>query len=143
MTGAYRIPDNDCACVAPGTAPPKTRPIGRFNVRSFITSLADGAKVAAGKPLTLRGIAFDGGSGIREVKLSMKDGETWLPATLGQDLGRYSFRPWEATVTPPSGRLTLKVQAVANDGGTQPAEARWNSAGYMRNVIETITVEAA
>jgi DMSO/TMAO reductase YedYZ molybdopterin-dependent catalytic subunit len=143
MTGAYRIPDNDCACVAPGTAPAKTRPIGRFNVRSFITSLAEGAKVAAGQPLTLRGIAFDGGSGIREVKISVDGGQSWLPATLGQDLGRYSFRPWEATVTPPAGRLTLKVQAVANDGGTQPAEARWNPGGYMRNVIETTTVEAA
>src|SRR4051794_20706160 len=35
MTSAYRIPDNDCACVSPGTAAPKTRPIGRYNVRSF------------------------------------------------------------------------------------------------------------
>ncbi|HEX7441209.1 MAG TPA: molybdopterin-dependent oxidoreductase, partial [Caldimonas sp.] len=38
MKPAYRVPDNDCACIEPGTAPPATRPIGRFTVRSFITS---------------------------------------------------------------------------------------------------------
>ena len=41
MKPAYRVPDNDCACVEPGTAPTATRPIGRFNVRSFITSVSD------------------------------------------------------------------------------------------------------
>src|SRR6267143_1726454 len=45
MDTAYRIPDNECACVEPGTTPAKTRPIGRYNVRSFIASLGDGDKV--------------------------------------------------------------------------------------------------
>ena len=44
MSRAYRIPDNPCACVEPGTAPTATIPINRFNVRSFVTSLADGGK---------------------------------------------------------------------------------------------------
>ena len=48
MKTAYRIPDNDCHCVEPGTAPKATIPINRFNVRSFITNIADGAKVKAG-----------------------------------------------------------------------------------------------
>jgi DMSO/TMAO reductase YedYZ molybdopterin-dependent catalytic subunit len=143
MTGAYRIPDNDCACVAPGTAPAKTRPIGRFNVRSFITSLADGARVAAGAPVPLSGIAFDGGSGIARVAVSADDGGSWMEAKLGQDLGRYSFRPWSIPVTLPSGRHALKVRATSVAGETQPMEALWNPAGYMRNVVETIGVEAA
>src|SRR6266567_5310342 len=45
MKTAYRIPDNDCHCVEPGTAPKATIPINRFKVRSFITSVADGAKL--------------------------------------------------------------------------------------------------
>src|ERR1700684_321049 len=49
MNTAYRIPDNSCACVEPGATPAKTKPIGRYNVRSFITILADGDKMAAGK----------------------------------------------------------------------------------------------
>ena len=49
MASAYRIPDNTCACVDPGTTPSATVPIGRFNVRSFITSLRDGSTVPAGR----------------------------------------------------------------------------------------------
>src|SRR5438552_16335636 len=49
MKSAYRIPDTACGCVEPGTAPKATVPIKRFNVRSFITSHADGASVTAGR----------------------------------------------------------------------------------------------
>ena len=143
MTSAYRIPDNACACTEPGVAPARTRPIGRYDIRSFITSLADGAKVAANRPLEVRGIAFNGGAGIGEVSLSSDGGGAWTPAELGKDLGKYSFRPWSAHLTLPPGKHLLKVQAVGRDGERQPAEPRWNPAGYMRNVIETVTVEAA
>src|ERR1700716_2051910 len=59
MKSAYRIPDTPCGCVEPGTAPKATVPINRFTVRSFITSVADGAKLKAGAQTTLKGIAFD------------------------------------------------------------------------------------
>ena len=49
MESAYRIPDNACACAEPGQAPATTVPIDRFDVRSFITSLQDGATVKAGQ----------------------------------------------------------------------------------------------
>jgi DMSO/TMAO reductase YedYZ molybdopterin-dependent catalytic subunit len=143
MKSAYRIPDTDCACVEPGTSPKATVPISRFDVRSFITNLADGARVAAGAPLPVRGIAFDGGAGIRAVGLSVDGGTTWQDATLGEDLGRYSFRPWQATLTLPPGAHAIKVRATTTAGETQPAAARWNPAGYMRNVIETVSVTAA
>ncbi len=143
MASAYRIPDNDCNCVAPGTAPAKTRPIGRYKVRSFIASVQDGARVAANRPVPLRGIAFDGGSGIKRVQVSADGGQTWTDATLGQDLGRYSFRGWEAPVTLAAGRHALKVRAVANSGETQPVEQPWNPSGYLLNRVETTTVDAA
>jgi DMSO/TMAO reductase YedYZ molybdopterin-dependent catalytic subunit len=142
MKGAYRIPDNDCACVEPGTAPKSTRPIGRFNVRSFITSVANGAQVKAGD-VTLRGIAFDGGSGIKGVDVSTDDGKTWTAAKLGQDLGKYSFREWTLPVKLAAGAQVLKSRATANDGKVQPTEAKWNPPGYMRNVIEAVRVTAA
>src|SRR4030088_534248 len=85
MKTAYRMPDNDCHCTEPGTPPKTTIPIGRFTVRSFITSLANDAKVAAGQPAVLTGIAFDGGTGIKDVTVST-DGKSWTPAKLGQDL---------------------------------------------------------
>src|SRR5436190_3654998 len=88
MKTAYRIPDNDCACVDPGTAPKTTVPINRFNVRSFITNVITGAKVKAGAPLTLKGIAFDGGKGIKQVSVSTDGGQSWRDAMLGKDLGK-------------------------------------------------------
>jgi sulfite dehydrogenase (cytochrome) subunit A len=142
MKTAYRIPDNACACVEPGTAPKATIPINRFNTRSFITSLANGAEVKAGQPVTIKGFAFDAGAGIKEVALSMDGGKVWQQATLGKDLGKYSFREWQLAATLLAGRHELMVRGTNNAGDTQPAVAAWNPTGYMRNVIETTTVMA-
>ena len=142
MKTAYRIPDTPCACVEPGTAPKATIPINRFDVRSFITSVADGAKLRAGTA-TLKGIAFDGGKGIKDVAVSVDGGKTWTPAKLGKDLGKYSFREWKLPVKLAAGSYALQVRATNNAGDTQPAEPRWNPAGYMRNVVETVRVTAA
>ena len=143
MKSAYRIPDNDCNCTPPGTPPKTTVPIGRFTVRSFITSVSDGAKVAAGQQIVLKGIAFDGGTGIKEVAVSTDDGKSWTPAKLGQDLGKYSFREWQLPVTLAAGPHALKVRATSNGGQTQPMTPLWNPAGYLRNVVETTRVTAA
>jgi hypothetical protein len=143
MKPAYRIPDNPCACVEPGTAPTDTRPIGRFNVRSFITSVTDGQVLRAGEPVRVRGIAFDGGQGIREVAFSADGGQTWRGTTLGQDLGRYSFREFTVAFTPSRGQHDLRVRAWNRSGQSQPMEALWQPAGYMRNVVESVKVTAA
>lgn len=143
MKSAYRIPDNDCNCVKPGTAPKATIPINKFTVRSFLTSLVDGAKVKAGAETPLRGIAFDGGSGIKEVAVSTDSGQTWTPSRLGENLGRYSFREWTLMVKLPAGAHELKVRATSNDGQTQPLQPLWNPAGYLRNVVETYRIVAA
>lgn len=142
MKTAYRIPDTPCACTEPGKAAASTVPIGRFNVRSFLTNLIEGASVKAGST-PLRGIAFDGGSGIKTVEVSANDGGTWLPAKLGQDFGRYAFRAWTLDVDLPAGSHIIRVKATANDGTSQPMEPRWNPAGYMRNVVESTRVRAA
>jgi DMSO/TMAO reductase YedYZ molybdopterin-dependent catalytic subunit len=142
MKTAYRIPDNDCNCVEPGTAPKATIPINRLTVRSFITNVTDGASLKAGGA-TLKGIAFDSGNGIRDVAVSTDGGKTWEPARLGKELSKYSFREWSLPVKLPAGAHELKVRATSNDGKTQPMEALWNPAGYLRNVVETIRVTAA
>jgi DMSO/TMAO reductase YedYZ molybdopterin-dependent catalytic subunit len=142
MKPAYRVPDNACACVAPGTTPAATRPIGRFNVRSFITSLQNGAKVHAGRAITVRGIAFDGGHGIREVACSTDGGQTWQATKLGENLGRYSFRELTFRFTPQKGAHDLRSRASNHAGETQPLQAVWQPAGYMRNVVESVKVSA-
>ena len=141
MKTAYRIPDNDCNCTPPGTPPKTTIPIGRFTVRSFITSVVDGAKVAAGQQIVLKGIAFDGGTGIKEVAVSTDDGKSWTPAKLGQDLGKYSFREWQLPVTLAAGparaqgaRHQQRRPDAADDAAVEsrrlPAQRRRNHARH-------------
>lgn len=143
MKSAYRIPANSCACTEPGKAPANTIPINRFDVRSFLTSHADGASVRAGEDTPLRGIAFDGGFGITDVTVSSDGGRSWIGTKLGEDLGKYSFREWKTSVTLPKGEHGLMVRATNRIGQSQPMEPLWNPAGYMRNVVETTRVVAA
>ena len=144
MQKAYRIPDNDCACTPPGKAPDKTRPIGRYNVRSFITSVQAGGILPSARSIELKGIAFDAGAGIKTVEVSIDGGQSWKAAALGQDLGRFSFREWRAPVSfAKKGRAVLMVRATNQKGEGQPATVDWNPAGYRRHVVESTPVTIA
>ncbi len=144
MNTAYRLPDNDCLCVPAGTVPSKTKPITKIKVRSFITSLQNNQQVIVGQKINLKGIAFDGGSGIQQVQVSADGGTTWMPAQLGKDLGNFSFREWHLDYVPiQKGAVALMVKATANSGETQPMTATWNPGGYMRNVVETLKINVA
>jgi sulfite dehydrogenase len=141
MAPAYRIPTTPNAVETPTELAKVTVPINKMNVRSFFTTPDPDARLPAGKSVNLDGIAFDGGSGIKSVDVSADGGKTWLAATLGEDLGPYSFRRWKLAWTPTvSGRVRLMVRATSNAGETQPAVAGWNRSGYMRNVIEELSI---
>jgi DMSO/TMAO reductase YedYZ molybdopterin-dependent catalytic subunit len=143
MASAYRVPDNDCACVEPGQGATATVPVRRFNVRSFITNLAEGDKVKAETPTLVKGIAFDGGYGISDVLMSWDGGQIWSETRLGSDPGRYSFREWRTELRLPAGTHELKVRAINRIGQSQPMTPLWNPPGYLRNVVETVRVVAA
>ncbi|MBS0419920.1 MAG: molybdopterin-dependent oxidoreductase [Proteobacteria bacterium] len=141
MKSAYRLPDNDCNCIAPGTVPEKTRPISTLAVRSFLTSVRNGDVLRAGAHVELKGIAFDGGAGIKSVDVSIDGGRSWKPATLGRDLGRFSFREWRLpTRFEQRGAAVVQIRARNQKGEVQPERADWNPAGYRRNVIESTAV---
>jgi sulfite dehydrogenase len=141
MKSAYRIPDDPCACVPPGTSPKKTIPINRFDTRSFIVEPADGTALKVNKPVEIMGIAFSGGYGIRDVIVSIDNGRTWNETKLGKDLGKYAWRQWSFAWRPKKpGKYTLLVRATDSMGGSQPFEPLWNPAGFMRNNIEKIEV---
>lgn len=143
MKTAYRIPDNACACMEPGETGVKTVPINRMDVRSFVTSLADGATVSAGRTYEVKGIAFDGGFGIARVLFSTDGGRTWAETELGNDHGKYSFREWRAPFVPKAGnKYELSCLAINSIGESQRFVPHWNPSGYMRNVVETVRVNA-
>ena len=64
-------------------------------------------------------------------------------AALGTELSRFSFREFTFGFTPQAGAHDLRVRAFNRSGESQPMEALWQPAGYMRNVVESVKVMAS
>ena len=142
MKTAYRIPDTPNNAVVPGSTGFPTIPINRMRVRSLVTNLSGGNMIPPGTS-TVRGVAFDGGSGIKLVEVSVDGGSTWREAALERDHGRYSFRRFSVPFAPVAGATyTIMTRATANDGAVQPATQGWNPSGYLRDVVEKLEVKA-
>ncbi len=76
------------------------------------------------------------------MEISIDDGATWQSATLGESLGKYSFRPWQFTLPPrAAGRLSVMARASNTQGTVQPAELIFNGPGYHNNVVQKIALD--
>lgn len=141
MEKAYRIPKNANASETPENLAKDTVPINLMNVRSIVVRPDFSDVVKAGKPFEIEGIAFDGGSGIASVNVSIDGGKTWNLARLDDsDNGKFSFRRWRLPWTPAStGTYQIMSRGTGSDGKTQGAQY-WNKSGYMRNGIEHVEV---
>ncbi|MHB8843838.1 MAG: molybdopterin-dependent oxidoreductase [Nitrospirota bacterium] len=141
MNPAYRIPDNECGCIPGGAKPGKTVPIHRMSTRSLIITPGEKDKLTANKPVSIKGVAFSGGYGIKDVIVSTDGGRSWAKADLGKDLGKYSWiqftLPWRPAKR---GTYTLMARATNSIGDSQPFEGLWNPAGYLWNKVEPLTV---
>jgi DMSO/TMAO reductase YedYZ molybdopterin-dependent catalytic subunit len=143
MNPAYRIPLGKFPIrdrfVTQETA--VNTPITEIVVNSLVTSHREGDKVKAGK-VTVSGLAWDGGYGISSVQVSTDGGKTWSAAKLGQDLGRFAFRPWSFDITAKKGKNSVMVNATNVIGQSQTAALIFNPAGYHNNVIQNLTLVA-
>jgi DMSO/TMAO reductase YedYZ molybdopterin-dependent catalytic subunit len=140
---AYTIPDTPHANITPGETDVKMIPINKMVPRSFVTNIPSGQKVKAAAPTPLRGIAFGGDCGVASVDYSIDRGQSWHPAQLGKDEGKYGFRKWGAQLTLPApGEYGVLIRCTNTNGVTQPATPNWNPAGFMRNVVESVNVFA-
>jgi DMSO/TMAO reductase YedYZ molybdopterin-dependent catalytic subunit len=143
-TKAYLIPDTPSANIVPGQKDVKMVPINRMVPRSFFTNIQDGAVLKVGRTTMVRGIAFGGDAGVAKVFFSADAGGRWQEARLGSNHGKYSFRQWELPLRLSSpGSHKLMIKALNTAGSIQPDHANWNGGGYMRNVIESVSVQAA
>ena len=144
MNPAYRIPLGEFPIVARfiSQETATTTPITETVVNSLITSHVDDAQVAVGEVM-VRGLAWDGGYGIRTVEASTDGGQSWTAAMLGDDLGRYAFRPWSFVLPAKPGENTVMVNATNKIGQTQTAALLFNPAGYHNNVMQSVTLHAA
>jgi sulfite dehydrogenase len=142
MSTAYRLPRGRFKTPSfKSQVKEANEPITTMVVNSLVTSLQNGQQIARGKPIQVKGIAFDGGSGIDKVEIS-SDGTTWQPAELGRDLGRFSFREFSMSLPGrDGGALVLMARATARSGETQVEQLIHNPAGYHHNVIQRLYLE--
>jgi DMSO/TMAO reductase YedYZ molybdopterin-dependent catalytic subunit len=142
MNPAYRIPLGKFPVVSRFATQDTSAntPITEMVVNSLISSPLDGAQVKAGSTVTVGGIAWDGGYGIRGVEVSTDGGKTWMKATLWQDLGRFAFREFSFAFKPKGrGRQTIMARATNAIGQGQTTELIQNPAGYHHNLVQTVS----
>ena len=141
MAKAYRVPDTPGANVAPGAKGYGTVPISRMTPRSWITNIADGARLPAQQKLLVGGIALGGDVGVAKVEISGDGGRSWTEARLGADSGKYSFRRFDGVLSGfPAGRRTLMARCTSNAGIAQSMTPNWNPGGFMRGCVEKTEV---
>jgi DMSO/TMAO reductase YedYZ molybdopterin-dependent catalytic subunit len=112
-------------------------------VRGIVSNPANGTKLPAGtKSLALRGAAWDGEHGVKQVDVSIDFGATWQPAMLAAARNKYDWRRWTANVALPSdGYYEVWVRATDTNGVAQPHIAgNWNPQGYGGNPMHRVAV---
>lgn len=146
MTPAYRIPKGKFPLVDRFLSQETdvNTPITEMMVNSLITNLQDGQKVPFGRPVEVKGIAWDAGYGIRLVEVSTDGGTSWRAATLGKDFGRFSWIQWSHAFKPAKrGKQSIMARATNRQGATQTFELIFNPAGYHHNVVHRVDIQVA
>jgi len=143
MKTAYRIPKGRFPMVdrfvSQETA--DNTPITEIMVNDLITSPTPGQKLVPRQPLTVSGIAWDGGYGIQSVEVSADSGASWQPANLGADGGRFAFRPWSLKLPAlKPGAQVILAKATNRLGASQPRELIANPAGYHHNLVARVAI---
>jgi DMSO/TMAO reductase YedYZ molybdopterin-dependent catalytic subunit len=144
MTSAYRIPVGKFAFVQHFTSQENdtTTPITEMMINSLATEPPNGAKVPLGPSIEVKGLAWDAGYGVNAVEVSIDGGRSFSNALLGEDLGRFAFRPFSFSFTPTTaGRITILVNARNRIGQTQTSEFIANPGGYHHNLMPRIEID--
>ena len=93
MKSAYRIPTGLFPVIDRFVTQetPANTPISEMVVNSVITAPPDRESRKAGRPIVIRGFAWDGGYGITRIELSVDGSANCRGAGLGNDLGGYAL----------------------------------------------------
>jgi len=145
MKSSYRIPTGafpTTRFVSQET--PETTPITEMLVNSLILSPRPATRLRRGEPAKLTGKAWDSGSGIAAVEVSVDGRQSWREATLGSNLGRFAWREFHLPLdTSKSGTLEVAVRARSRSGAIQPDKLTVNPSGYHDNIVQTVSVEVS
>ena len=146
MNPAYRIPKGKFPVVDRFTSQETevNTPITEMVVSSLITNVKSGQRFKVGQRVEVKGIAWDGGYGMQGVDVSTDGGQSWRPAQLGKDYGKFSWRQWShAFKADKKGVYTVMARATNRLGASQPFDLIFNPAGYHNNVVQRIDLQVA
>jgi sulfite dehydrogenase (cytochrome) subunit A len=145
MQTAYRVPAGMFPVDRPfkSQATATTVPITELVVNSIIADPLEGDQVdRAG--FNIRGIAWDRGSGINRVEVSLDGGRNWQDALLDRPLGPYAYRRFSLqTDFMRPGTYQLMSRATSHTGERQAERFKVNPGGYHNNVPRPISVVVA
>ena len=116
----------------------KLSPVREMPPKSIIVSPHAAAAVPQG-PLSISGFAWSGFGGISTVEICVDDGP-WLPATIDERAGRFSWVRFSFTFDAPAGVHRIRSKATDDRMLTQPEEPIWNAKGYQMNAIQAVEV---
>ena len=108
------------------------RPATTMRPKSILTEPRQDQKVRG--EVVFRGKAWSGEGEVEtvEVEVTGPSGSQRLQATLGERLGPFAWRSFQARLSLPAG--TYGARSYCRAGGqSQPEQARWNSQGYENN----------
>jgi len=142
MKSAYRVP----AGLFPVDLPFRSQetqttvPITELVVNSLIADPLEGDEVDR-SGFNIRGIAWDRGSGINRVEVSVDAGRTWQDALLDRPFGRYAYRRFSLrTEMMRPGTYNLMSRATTHAGEKQVDRLKRNPGGYHNNLPRPISV---
>ena len=91
--------------------------------------------------VNVRGHAWAGDKKVKEVKISIDYGSTWIKANLDEPVNTYAWQNWYLKINFPSkGYFEIWSRATDEDNISQPFDISWNPKGYLNNSVHRIYI---
>ena len=91
--------------------------------------------------LNIRGHAWAGDKQVKEVRISIDYGATWIQANLSNPVNKYAWQNWNLNLNFPSkGYFEIWSRAIDENNISQPFDISWNPKGYLNNTVHRIYI---